>query len=191
MSDAPLEIRVDAVAEGRPAEPREEREDAVYDILEKLNVPFLRADHPAAFTMEQCEAIEQALQAPVAKNLFLCDRQKTRFFLLLMPGNKPFKTKFLAGQFEGPRLSFADETLLNELLRLTPGSVCPFGLMFDPDKKVKLLIDRALLDAEYVCFHPCRNSSTLRIRTGDFRDKLLPALGHEPTWVTLPDALPE
>lgn len=185
------EIRIDTVAEGRPAEPREEREDAVYDLLDGLGIPYLRADHPAAFTMEQCAAVERALGAPVAKNLFLCDRQKTRFFLLLMPGGKPFKTKYLAGQFEGPRLSFADEAALGELLRLTPGSVCPFGLLFDPDKRVKLLVDRELLDAEYVCFHPCRNTSTLRLRTEDFRARLLPALGHEPAWVTLPDQLPE
>ena len=180
------EMKVTLVEPGRPSDRREDKEIAVYDLLDGLSVEYLRADHPEADTIELCKAVEAALDAPVAKNLFLCDRQKTRFWLLLMPGDKPFKTKYLAGQFEGPRLSFADEEALGALLNLTPGSVCPFGLMFDSDKKVKLLIDRELTETEYVCFHPCRNRSTLRIRTEDFRAKILPALGHEPVWVDLP-----
>lgn len=180
------EFTVSSPVAGRPGEIREPKENRTYDFLDGLGVSYLRVDHPPADTIEICGRVEEVLKAPVAKNLFLCDRQKTRFFLLLMPGNKPFKTKYLTGQFEGPRLSFGDPELLDRMLDLTPGSVSPFGLLADPEKKVKLLIDREVVEPDAVCFHPCRNTSTLRLNSADFRDRVLPALDHSVTWVSLP-----
>lgn len=172
---------------GRPADcsGRLEKECAVYDLLEQLNIPFTRADHPAAFTMEECEAVSQALHTPICKNLFLCNRQKTAFYLLLLPASKPFRTKEITAQLGCARLSFAGEEQLASLLHLTPGSATIFGLQYDTENRVQLVVDRDLLDEAYFGCHPCINTSTIRLRTSDVFDRLTHALHHDYTLVTL------
>ena len=172
---------------GRPADcsGRLEKECAVYDLLEQLNIPFTRADHPAAFTMEECEAVSQALHTPICKNLFLCNRQKTAFYLLLMPGAKPFHTKELSGQLGVARLSFADAEAMEKYLNITPGAVSVMGLMNDCGNHVRLLIDRDLLTAADFGCHPCVNTSSLRLTTVDLLMKFLPAVHHDYTPVSL------
>ncbi len=175
------------IENGRPADEigRLPKEIAVYDLLEQLGIPFVRADHAAAFTMDACESVSAALQTPICKNLFLCNRQKTNFYLLLMPGNKPFRTKEITSQLGCTRLSFAPEDALEQLLQLTPGSATIFGLMHDTENRVQLLVDRDLLDASTFGCHPCINTSTLRMQTSDIFDKLTDALHHPYTLVTL------
>lgn len=172
---------------GRPADcsGRPEKEGAVYDLLERLDIPFTRADHPAAFTMEECEAVSQALHTPICKNLFLCNRQKTAFYLLLLPASKPFRTKEITAQLRCARLSFAGEEQLASLLHLTPGSATIFGLQYDTENRVQLVVDRDLLDEAYFGCHPCINTSTIRLRTSDVFDRLTHALHHDYTLVTL------
>lgn len=172
---------------GRPADcsGRPEKECAVYDLLERLNIPFTRADHPAAFTMEECEAVSQALHTPICKNLFLCNRQKTAFYLLLLPASKPFRTKEITAQLGCARLSFAGEEQLASLLHLTPGSATIFGLQYDTENRVQLVVDRDLLDEAYFGCHPCINTSTIRLKTSDVFDRLTHALHHDYTLVTL------
>lgn len=172
---------------GRPADcsGRPEKECAVYDLLEQLNIPFTRADHPAAFTMEECEAVSQALHTPICKNLFLCNRQKTAFYLLLLPASKPFRTKEITAQLGCARLSFAGEEQLASLLHLTPGSATIFGLQYDTENRVQLVVDRDLLDEAYFGCHPCINTSTIRLKTSDVFDRLTHALHHDYTLVTL------
>lgn len=172
---------------GRPADcsGRPEKECAVYDLLERLDIPFTRADHPAAFTMEECEAVSQALHTPICKNLFLCNRQKTAFYLLLLPASKPFRTKEITAQLGCARLSFAGEEQLASLLHLTPGSATIFGLQYDTENRVQLVVDRDLLDEAYFGCHPCINTSTIRLRTSDVFDRLTHALHHDYTLVTL------
>ena len=172
---------------GRPADcsGRLEKECAVYDLLEQLNIPFTRADHPAAFTMEECEAVSQALHTPICKNLFLCNRQKTAFYLLLLPASKPFRTKEITAQLGRARLSFAGEEQLASLLHLTPGSATIFGLQYDTENRVQLVVDRDLLDEAYFGCHPCINTSTIRLSTSDVFDRLTHALHHDYTLVTL------
>ena len=172
---------------GRPADcsGRPEKECAVYDLLERLDIPFTRADHPAAFTMEECEAISQALHTPICKNLFLCNRQKTAFYLLLLPASKPFRTKEITAQLGCARLSFAGEEQLASLLHLTPGSATIFGLQYDTENRVQLVVDRDLLDEAYFGCHPCINTSTIRLKTSDVFDRLTHALHHDYTLVTL------
>lgn len=172
---------------GRPADcsGRLEKECAVYDLLEQLNIPFTRADHPAAFTMEECEAVSQALHTPICKNLFLCNRQKTAFYLLLLPASKPFRTKEITAQLGCARLSFAGEKQLASLLHLTPGSATIFGLQYDTENRVQLVVDRDLLDEAYFGCHPCINTSTIRLSTSDVFDRLTHALHHDYTLVTL------
>ncbi len=172
---------------GRPADcsGRPEKECAVYDLLERLDIPFTRADHPAAFTMEECEAVSQALHTPICKNLFLCNRQKTAFYLLLLPASKPFRTKEITAQLGCARLSFAGEDQLASLLHLTPGSATIFGLQYDTENRVQLVVDRDLLDEAYFGCHPCINTSTIRLKTSDVFDRLTHALHHDYTLVTL------
>lgn len=172
---------------GRPADcsGRLEKECAVYELLEQLDIPFTRADHPAAFTMEECEAVSQALHTPICKNLFLCNRQKTAFYLLLLPASKPFRTKEITAQLGCARLSFAGEEQLASLLHLTPGSATIFGLQYDTENRVQLVVDRDLLDEAFFGCHPCINTSTIRLSTSDVFNRLTHALHHDYTLVTL------
>ena len=172
---------------GRPesAEGRLDKEMRVYDLLDSLGVEYERIDHEPAMTMEICEQIDASLGALICKNLFLCNRQQTDFYLLMMPAEKPFKTKDLSAQIGSSRLSFANAEFMEQFLDITPGSVSVMGLMNDRDRRVRLLIDADVLSEEYVGCHPCINTSSLRLRTADLCDKIIPALSHEPTVVTL------
>ena len=172
---------------GRPesAEGRLDKEMRVYDLLDSLGVEYERIDHEPAMTMEICEQIDASLGALICKNLFLCNRQQTDFYLLMMPAEKPFKTKDLSAQIGSSRLSFANAEFMEQFLDITPGSVSVMGLMNDRNRRVRLLIDADVLSEEYVGCHPCINTSSLRLRTADLRDKIIPALAHEPTVVTL------
>ena len=171
---------------GRPQDERSENEMRCYELLDSLGIEYRRADHEFAHTIEVCHEVEKVLGAEICKNLLLTNRQMTEVYLLLMPGDKPFKTKILSKQIGTARLSFASEAQMQSLLGVTPGSVTVLGLMNDTDKKVHLLIDSDLTKVEYFGCHPCINSSTLRIRTADVLNSLVPALGHEPAFVELP-----
>ena len=157
----------------------------MYDLLDELHIDFQRIDHEVAMTMEACEEIDKALHATICKNLFLCNRQETAFYLLMMPGDKKFKTKELSKQLGVARLSFARESFMEELLDITPGSVSVMGLMNDRNKKVQLVMDEDVLKGEYIGCHPCINTSSLRIRTEDMLKIIIPAMGHEPVVVSL------
>ena len=178
---------------GRPenTEGRLEKEIRVYDLLDSLGVAYQRVDHEAAMTMEACEEIDRTLSkgvengVAICKNLFLCNRQETDFYLLLIPGDKPFKTKYLSAQIGSSRLSFAKPEYMKKYLDITPGSVSAMGLMNDREKKVRLLIDQDVLEEEYFACHPCINTSSLRFKTADLVEKLIPAMDHEPTMVKL------
>lgn len=161
------------------------KEMRVYALLEKLQIPFERMDHEVADTMEACEKIDEKLQVTMCKNLFLCNRQKTTFFLLLMPGDKKFLTKNLSKQLGISRLSFAEAEYMEKFLDITPGSVSVLGLMNDVEKQVTLIIDKDLLEGEYIGCHPCVNTSSLKLKTSDILEKFLTYTGHTPTLVTL------
>ena len=173
--------------QGRPANcaDRLEKERRAYDFLDTLQVSYQRIDHEAAMTMEACIAVDEALGTVMCKNLLLCNRQCTDFYLLLMPGDKPFKTSILSKQIGSSRLSFADGSYMEQFLDITPGSLSVLGLMNDRDHRVKLLIDGDVLVGETIGVHPCINTSSLGIATRDLTEKLIPAMGHAPTMVTL------
>ena len=172
---------------GRPqnCEGRLEKEIRVYDFLDGLGVEYRRIDHEPAMTMEICAEIDKVLDATICKNLLLCNRQKTDFYLLMLPGDKVFKTKDLSAQIGSSRLSFAEPCFMEEFLDITPGSVSVMGLMNDHNHRVKLLMDEDVRAGEYFGCHPCINTSSLRIRTADLMERIIPALGHEPRMVTL------
>ena len=172
---------------GRPADTagRLEKEIRSYDLLDSLGIEYDRIDHEPAMTMEICEEIDRALGATICKNLFLCNRQQTDFYLLMMPGDKPFKTKDLSSQIGSSRLSFGTPDYMEQLVDITPGSLSILGLMNDKEGRVRLLIDKDVLSGEYIGCHPCINTSSLRIKTSDMVEKLIPALRHAPTLVDL------
>lgn len=173
--------------EGRPqtTDGRLAKEVRVYDFLDSLSIPYQRIDHEAAMTMEVCAEIDRVLEATICKNLFLCNRQQTTFYLLMMPGDKPFKTKDLSAQIESSRLSFGPPEFMEKFLDITPGSLSVLGLMNDPELEVNLLIDEDVTKGEYIGCHPCINTSSLRIRTADMLEKIIPAMGHTPRFVKL------
>ena len=172
---------------GRPADTagRLEKEIRSYDLLDSLGIEYDRIDHEPAMTMEVCEEIDRALGATICKNLFLCNRQQTDFYLLMMPGDKPFKTKDLSAQIGSSRLSFGTPDYMEQLVDITPGSLSILGLMNDKEGRVRLLIDKDVLEGEYIGCHPCINTSSLRMKTSDMVEKLIPALRHAPTLVEL------
>lgn len=168
------------------AEGRMEKEMRCYRLLDGLGVEYRRVDHEHADTIAACEQVESLLGCKICKNLFLTNRQQTDFYLLVMPGEKPFKTKLLSKQIGSARLSFAGPEHMERLLDITPGSVSVLGLMNDRERAVRLLVDRDLLKEEYFGCHPCINSSSLRFKTAELFDRILPAMGHEPEFVELP-----
>lgn len=184
-------IFVDPVLyEGAPADAagRLANERRCYEFLDGLGVTYKRAEHEPAMTIAACAEVDRVLGIPMCKNLFLCNRQQTDFYLLLIPGEKPFKTKDLSKQLGVARLSFAGEEFMERFLDITPGSVSVMGLMNDGEKRVRLLIDADLMNDEYLGCHPCRNTASLKIAMKDVLEKIIPATGHDYTVVTLPVA---
>lgn len=175
---------------GRPEalDCRLEKEIRCYDFLDKLGVEYFHVDHRdmPADTMEACVAVDKALDCKICKNLFLCNRQKTQFYLLMMPADKPFKTKDLSVQINSARLSFADAEQMLRYLDITPGSVSVLGLMNDKDNAVRLIVDEDILSDEYIGCHPCVNTTSLKIKTADIFDKVINAVNHKKTVVQLP-----
>lgn len=166
---------------GRPADTtgRLEKEIRTYDLLDRLGVEYERIDHEPAMTMENCKEVDQLLEAVICKNLFLCNRQKTAFYLLMIPDTKVFHTKDLSAQIGSARLSFAKPEYMEEFLDITPGSVSVMGLMNDKEHRVRLLIDEDVLDGEYIGCHPCINTSSIRFKVKDLIEKVIPAMGHD------------
>jgi len=172
---------------GRPEDTADRlpREVRTYDCLDSLGISYMRTDHEHADNMEACLAIDEVLGVVICKNLFLCNRQQTNFYLLMMPGDKVFKTKELSKQIGSARLSFAPAEKMLEYLDIEPGAVSVMGLMNDKEHAVQLLIDEDLLNDEYVGCHPCVNTASLKIKMTDITEKFLPAVGHEPIMVHL------
>jgi Ala-tRNA(Pro) deacylase len=172
---------------GRPLQVRNrlEKEIRVYDFLDELGIEYQRVDHEALATMEACQEVDQLLGVHMCKNLFLCNEQQTKFYLLLMPGDKKFKTKDLSNQIGSARLSFGSYENMEKYLDITPGSVSVMGLMNDKDIQVQLLLDEDIMKEEYLACHPCINTSSIKINMEDMLGRFLPALGHEPIVVKL------
>ena len=166
-------------------EQRLPKEQRVYAFLDSLGIEYNRVDHEPAMTMEACEEVDKTLGATMCKNLFLSNRQETMFYLLLIPGDKPFKTKDLSAQLGVARLSFGKAEYMEQYLDITPGSLTVLGLMNDKENNVQLLIDEDVLSAELIGCHPCVNTSSLSIKVKDLKEKIIPALGHEPIIVKL------
>ena len=172
---------------GRPQNEKgkPQKEIATYDFLDQLGITYEWIDHRPLQSMADCEEVDAQLEAVVCKNLFLHNAKKDQYYLLMVCGDKKFRSTEIATQIGSSRLSFADATELEALLALTPGSVSVMGLMNDAESSVQLLIDDALLDYDYFGCHPCVNTSSLRLLVADLLQHILPALGHTPIFVKM------
>lgn len=165
---------------------RSETEKRVYEVLEKLNIQYTRAEHKKADTMDICNEISKVLETKICKNLFLCNRNKTEFYLLMMPADKPFKTKEVSKQIGCSRLSFADDTFMEKFLDTKSGSLSVLGLINDKQNTVRLLIDRPVVENSTIGCHPCVSTTSLKIATSDILNVFLPYTNHTPTIIDLP-----
>lgn len=175
------------IEHGKPANLKERNinERQVYEFLDSLDIDYRRLDHDPLFTMDSYEKLEKELNIRIPKNLFLANRQQTHFYLLLMPGDKKFMTKDLSKQINSARLSFGSEEKLSEHLHCFSGCTSLFGLLYDIENKVQLLIDRSLLEHEYLGFHPCMNTATVIVKNNDIINTIIPCLKHNPILVDL------
>ncbi|AKA68985.1 prolyl-tRNA synthetase associated domain-containing protein [Clostridium scatologenes] len=169
----------------KPVDSRLSKEMAVYDLLDKIHITYSRIDHDVTASIEDCHDVEKLLGITICKNLFLCNSQKTKFYLLMMPGDKKFRTKELSKQIQSSRLSFAPAEYMERYLDITPGSVSVMGLMNDKEQNVQLLIDEDIIKEDYLGCHPCINTSSLKIKTKDIIEKFLSYTGHIPKYVQL------
>ena len=174
------------IHQGSPQDPRPENERAVYTFLDSLHIPFIRIDHGPVHTMEDCQAVDRALGGVICKNLFLCNQQKTVFYLLMIREDKAFRTKEVSRQLGVSRLSFGPPEYMEKLLHISPGAVSPMGLLFESAKDVRLVLDDDLLRGEDLGCHPCVNTASIRMRMEDFLHVYLPAVDHAPTFVHIP-----
>ena len=184
-SSEKMELKLE---KGRPINEtgRLEKEIRTYDLLDSLGIEYERVDHEEANTMEACAAIDEILEpAVICKNLFLCNTQKTKFYLLMIKNDKKFKTKEISKQINSARLSFAPPEYMEKFLDITPGSASVLGLMNDRENEVTLLVDEDVLKAEYFGCHPCINTSSLRLKVEDVFETFLNAVNHDYTTVKL------
>lgn len=163
-----------------------EVEKQIYEVLDTLNISYEVINHEPAHSIAECEDIVKELGNGIhCKNLFLCNRQETEFFLLLVRFDKKFKTAQVSKEINKARLSFAKDEYLMKYLQLLPGAVSPMGLMFDQKKEVNLLIDKDLLMEEKIYFHPCVNTASILMDTKDFLTIFLNHLEYEPIYVEI------
>ena len=172
---------------GRPEDfkQRLDKEKRVYDLLDQLNIEYERIDHGSTMTMEECLEIEKELDAMICKNLFLVNSNKSQYYLFMLRGDKKFKTKDVSKQIQSSSLSFADDDKMLEYLDITPGSVSVMGLMNDIDNHVQLIVDEDILLEEYIGFHPCINTTSMKIKTADLFEKVLTHIHHDYMKVTV------
>ncbi len=161
------------------------KEMNTYALLQSLGISYQRLEHAATATVDDCADVEKRLDIHICKNLFLNNAKKTRFYMLMMPGEKRYRAGDVSAQVQSSRLSFADAADMERLLGITPGSVSVLALMHDKNHEVSLLIDRELLAEEFIGCHPCVNTASLKLRMDDLLTVFLPCTGHEPTFVTL------
>ena len=176
-------IRTSGIKTEKPEAFVNETQRKVYAVLERLGIPVERIDNDPAVTMEDCEAVDAALGVPTVKTLLLCNRQQTMFYLYVMPGDKPFSTKDFGAALQISRVSFAPAEKLREFLGTEVGATTPLSLVADPDKRVRLIIDKAAVAPEAIGFPDGTTTCYMRMRTTDLLGLFIPAAGHEPTFI--------
>ena len=171
------------IYKGRPEDEQDRpaKEIRTYDFLDHLGIEYYRIDHAPATgdDLSLLAAIEESLDARICNNLLLANRQRTRFYMLMLPSDKRFRSSEVSKQAGSSRLHFAEPEYMEELIDCTPGSASIMGLINDRDRRVQLLVDEDILRSEYVGCHPCINTSSLRIRSKDLFETFLQAAEHD------------
>lgn len=176
-------IKVSEIKTTAPNEFKTETQKAVYEMLKKLDIKFERVENEPAVTMEACEAIDKALNVKTVKTLLLCNRQKTKFYLYVTEGDKPFVTKDFGKKLEISRVSFAPSEMLGEMLGCEVGSTTILTLYKDSENNIQLVIDKAILDYEYYGCTDSTTTSYMRITVKDLIEKFIPYSNHEAIYI--------
>ena len=176
-------IRTSEIKTSAPEVFVNETQRLVYGALARLEIPFARIDNEPAVTMEDCAAVDAALGVPTVKTLLLCNRQRTMFYLYVMPGDKPFSTKDFGAALQISRVSFAPAEMLHGFLGTEVGATTPLSLVADPERRVRLIIDKAAVQPESIGCPDGTTTCYMRIATADLLQKFLPTAGHEPTFI--------
>lgn len=156
----------------------------VMERLRALNVPHEYYEHEAARTMDDCLALPFAdPDVTFCKNILLCNRQQTAFYLYVTPPDKPFRTADTSKALNSSRLSFAPSECLPEMLGLESGSLSPLGLWFDPEMRIQLVFDKAIRHDGRIAFHPCDNTATVIFAQSVFFEQVVPTLKHPAIWL--------
>ena len=135
----------------------------VFETLDRMQIPYEVQEHPAAFTMEELERLGLLQKGEIPKNLFLRDASGKRHFLVTVAHARAVDTKWLRTQIGCSRLSFGSEERLERCLKLTPGSVGPFGVLNDSQLAVEVFFDRSLMNLPRIGVHPNDNTATVWI----------------------------
>lgn len=170
------------ISEVMTTAPEDERgalETKVYQELERLNISYERVDNDTVETMEECVEISEKLGAEIRKTIVCCNRQKTEFFLVVLPASKRFDSKLFAAMMRTARVSFASAEDMESLIGLTPGEASVMGILNDPEAKIKVVVDKAVADAEWFACNPGANTTHIRFKTKQLLDTFLPAENHK------------
>ena len=158
----------------------------LFALFDRLGIEHSTIEHPPFFTVEEGRPWHDRIPGLHGKNLFIKDR-KGGIWLVVMPADKRADLGRLEKAVGAPRFSFARPDVLHEVLALTPGSVTPFGLINDTQRRVTVVIDQETLDSQWVNFHPLHNAASTTLRSSDLL-RFIRTLGYEPIVVHLPDA---
>jgi Uncharacterized conserved protein len=161
-----------------------EEEKDVYKILDMLGIGYKRYEHMPVYTVEEANKIDGCIEGTHCKNLFLRNRKGDVHYLIILEDWKTANLKDISEQINSTNLSFASKDRLFKFLKLTPGSVTPFGLINDSEKQVRVLLDSDLPNGKSISFHPNVNTATITISYGNF-EKFLKWCGNDVSYINI------
>lgn len=153
-------------------------EKKVFALLDKLKIAYECVENDVVESMEECKEVDEALGTEIRKSIFLCNKKKTSFFLVVMPAEKSLDTATLSNKIGVPHLSFASAEHMEQHLGALPGSASVMGLINDEDDYVQLIIDKEVADCEWFGCNPGINTAHLKMKTSDLINKFLPKINH-------------
>lgn len=142
-------------------------EQKLFEILDSLSIKYRRYEHKAIYTVDEANELEISIPGVHCKNLFIKNRKGDTHYLVILEDCKKANLKSLEKQIKSTKLSFASEERLFNYLGLKPGAVTPFGLINDINSEVVVLIDKDLVDASILNFHPNVNTATIGLSFSD------------------------
>ena len=178
-------VTISEVYKVAPDDKRGELETKVYETLKKLNIPFERVDNDSVESMEECVEISAKLGAEIRKSIFLCNHKKTGLYLVIMPADKHFDTKTFCAKIGCSRVSFASPECMQEYLGVQPGTATVMGVLNDEARKVQVVIDKEVAEAEWFACNPGANTTHIKFKTSQLLNSFLPSVKHRPIVVTL------